>query len=115
MPRVLGLHMVELRAGVGGVEFESFVLEKFLPALSALDVPGVEFHLFKADRGARDKKFLFTISFESKEIRDRYFPGHNQPSEELLTLIHPLQGLSQVWEQLPEREKTDYIQLDGGL
>jgi hypothetical protein len=107
--------MVELRPGVESAEFESFVLEKFLPALARLDAPSVEFHLFKADRGTRDKKFLFTISFESKEIRDLYFPGHNQPSEELLALIRPLQELSQIWERLSEREKTDYIQLDDDL
>jgi hypothetical protein len=112
MPRVLGLHMVELRPGVKSAEFESFVLEKFLPALARLDAPGGEFHLIKADRGTRAKKFLFTIFFECQEIRDRYFPGHNQPSEKLLAVIRPLQELSQIWEQLSEREKTDYIQLD---
>jgi hypothetical protein len=110
---VYGLHMVELSPGVTDEEFESFVLTKFLPGLDGLDVPGVEFHLLKADRGEREGKFLFMMVFDSLETRGRYFPGHNRPSAELLAIIKPLQALSEVWDRLSEREKTDYVLLEG--
>jgi hypothetical protein len=112
MSKVYGLHMVELYPGVTDDQFEIFVLTKFLPGLGGLGVPGVEFHLLKADRGEREGKFLFMMVFDSLETRDRYFPGHNQPSAELLAIIKPLQALSQIWDRLSEREKTDYVLLE---
>ncbi len=112
MSMVYGVHMVELNPGVDTEDFEAFVLGKFLPALRNLKAPGVEFHLLKADRGERDGKYLFLMLFDSVETRDRYFPGHNRPSPELLALIKPLQSLSEKWDRLSARSKTDYVILD---
>jgi hypothetical protein len=113
MTRVFGIHEVELNPDVGTSEFEKFTLEKFLPALEELQVPGVEFHLLHADRGKRVGKYLFLMIFDHDNIRDRYFPAHNQPSPELLEIIKPLQELSIIWDTLSVREKTDYKQLNG--
>lgn len=111
MWKVYGLHFVELKPNVTGIEFEQFVLQQFLPALNALNVPGVMFQLLRADRGERDRKYLFMIAFDSVSTRDRYFPEHNRPSEELIRIIKPIQSLSERWEQLSVRHKTDYLTL----
>jgi hypothetical protein len=112
MVRVFGIHEVELNPGVSEAEFEQFTLGKFLPALKNLQVPGVKFHLLKGDRGARAVKYLFLMIFDHVDLRDRYFPAPNQPSQELLQIIKPLEALSKIWDTLSFREKTDYIQLD---
>jgi hypothetical protein len=110
--KVYGFHRVNLRPSVDPLTFERFALEQFLPALNALNAPGVEFHVLKADRGVRESEFIFMMVFDDVETRDRYFPQPDHPSDELIALIRPLQSLSQIWEGLSAREKTDYVQLD---
>jgi hypothetical protein len=51
--------------------------------------------------------------FDSVRTRDRYFPEETRASDELIALIQPLRELSEVWEGLSEREKTDWLQLGG--
>lgn len=109
---VYGLHVVDLRPSVDEESFTRFALERFLPALRSLDAPGVEFHLLKADRGARRGELIFMMKFDSPGSRDRYFPSPGKPSAELVTMIQPLRHLSEIWERLSARAKTDYIQLD---
>lgn len=111
-PRVYGFHVVRLRPTVDPHVFERFALDRFLPALHALRAPGVEFHLLRADRGHREGEFVFLMVFDDAETRDRYFPEPDRPSAELLELIRPLGALSETWEGLSAREKTDYVQLD---
>lgn len=111
MPRVYGLHRVRLRPGVTAEEFERFTLSAFLPALQELRADGVDFALLKGERGARAGEYQFVMIFDSVETRDRYFPEETRPSEELIALIQPLQELSEVWERLSEREKTDWLRL----
>lgn len=111
MPSVYALHRVRLRPGVTPAEFERFVRCEFLPALQALDAPGVEFALLKAIRGTRTGEYQFMMIFDSVETRDRYFPEETRASDELIALIQPLRELSEVWEGLSEREKTDWLRL----
>lgn len=114
MTAVYGMHRVRLREGITGAHFERFFKESFLPALEALEVSGVAFHLLQADRGEELGEYLFMMTFDRIETRERYFPAHNRPAAELLSLIQPIQALSAEWEQLSERQKTDYICLAGG-
>jgi hypothetical protein len=111
MPSVYGLHRVRLRPGVDPEEFERFALSEFLPALQALHVPGVQFALLKAERGAEAGEYQFMMVFDDIATRDRYFPEETRASDELIALIQPLRALSEVWEQLSSREKTDWLRL----
>jgi len=112
MPKVFGIHILELRPGVKAWDFEDFALNKFLPELKSLNAPGCEFHLLRADRGARQDKYVFMMVFDRVETRDRFFPRVDWASPELIQLIQPLHSLGEIWESLSTREKTDYIQLD---
>jgi hypothetical protein len=114
VPRVYGLHRVHLRPGVEREEFERFTVAEFLPALRALHAPGVEFALLKAERGPRAGEYQFMMVFDSVETRDRYFPEETRASEELVALIQPLRALSEIWEGLSAREKTDWLRLGEG-
>jgi hypothetical protein len=49
MPRVVGVHIIELQPGVQTQEFEKFVLEEYFPALPWSEWPGMEIHLLKGD------------------------------------------------------------------
>ena len=111
MPRVYGLHRVRLRPGVDPAAFERFTLEDFLPALRALGVPGVEFALLYGARGREAGAYQFMMAFDSVATRDRYFPEETRASPELIELVQPMRALSEVWEQLSEREKTDWVLL----
>jgi hypothetical protein len=111
VPRVYGLHRVRLRPGVAADEFERFTLSAFLPALQELHADGVEFALLKGERGEQEGQYQFLMVFDSVEARDRYFPGETDVSDELIALIQPLHELSEVWERLSEREKTDWLRL----
>ena len=112
-PAVYGLHRVRLRPGVDPAEFERFTRLEFLPALRALGTPGVEFALLKGIRGAEEGEYQFMIAFDSVATRDRYFPEETRASDELLKLIAPLRPLAEIWEGLSERDKTDWLRLDG--
>jgi hypothetical protein len=111
VPRVYGLHYVRLRPGVAADEFERFTLSTFLPALRELHADGVEFALLKGERGRLAGEYQFLMVLDSVETRDRYFPEETRASEELIALIQPLRQLSEVWERLSEREKTDWLRL----
>ena len=112
MPSLYGLHRVRLRPGVDPAEFERFALGEFIPALQALGVPGVRFALLKAERGVEAGAYQFLMAFDSVDVRDRYFPEESRASPELIALVQPLRALSEVWESLSERDKTDWLLLD---
>ena len=113
MSSVYGLHRVRLRPGVTPEQFERFAVSEFLPALRSLGAPGVEFGLLKGIRGPLTGEYQFMMIFDSVGTRDRYFPEETRASDELIALIQPLRELSEVWEGLSEREKTDWLQLGG--
>ena len=111
MPRVYGLHRVRLRPGVEPAEFERFALQELLPALRSVRAPGVEFALLHGVRGRETGEYQFMMTFDSVETRDRYFPEETRASPELIELVRPLQSLSEVWDRLSERDKTDWVVL----
>ena len=89
MPKVYGLHEIELQPGVEPDEYERFFAEEI--AASPI-VPGWKVHLLKGDRGARAGKFLVLLEIESLESRDRYFPRPGEASDDY----------TQFFEQHPE-------------
>ena len=88
MPRVLGLHEIELQPGVEPEEYERVFAEEIAPSFT---LPGWKTHLFKGERGVRAGKYLVLLEIESQESRDRYFPRPHEESEEFTRFFeqHP--------------------------
>jgi hypothetical protein len=71
MPKLFGLHEIELQPGVEPDEYERFFAEEVAPKF---ELPGWNTHLLKGDRGERAGKYLVLLEIDSLEARDRYFP-----------------------------------------
>jgi hypothetical protein len=114
MPRVYGLHMVELRPGKTPEAFERFVIDEYLPALAEVfkALSGIQVRLLRCNRGVDMGKYLFMFEFESEETRDRYFPAPETPGEELKRFIEPLRPLTTRWEAFSKRTKNDYVVIE---
>jgi hypothetical protein len=80
MPKVFGLHEIELRPGVKPEEFERIFAEKIAPSP---EFPGWKTHVLRGDRGARTGKYLVLFEIESLKARNQYFPRQDEPSEEV--------------------------------
>ena len=89
MPKLFGLHEIELQPGVESDEYERFFAEEVAPKF---ELPGWNTHLLKGDRGERAGKYLVLLEIDSLEARDRYFPRPGEESEEF----------TQFFEQHPE-------------
>jgi hypothetical protein len=111
MPKVFGLHEIELRPGVDPAEYERVFAEE---VASSPTLPGWRASLLKGDRGARAGKFLVLIEMDSVEARDRYFPEPDSESEEFRRFMeqHPdaAAALQKLWtlESRPDNV-TDYV------
>jgi hypothetical protein len=71
MSKVYSLHMIALKAGASGPDFERFFHEGIEP------VPGpgrLTMRLLRGDRGDREGKYLLMFEFESVERQDQIFP-----------------------------------------
>ena len=88
MPKVFGMHEIELQPGVEPEDYERFFAEELAPTLK---LPGWKTHLLRGDRGARGGKYLVLHEIESLDARDRYFPGPGEQSEEFTRFLeqHP--------------------------
>lgn len=116
MPKVFGLHEIELRPGVSAEEFETF----FATEIGSTPIyPGWWAQLLKADRGARAGKYLVIFEIESLAVRDRYFPTAGERSEEAVqfTQHHPaIAAIFEKWSTLatpPGEVYSDYIVVAG--
>ena len=96
MAKVFGIHMIGLRPGVKGEDFERFFREKVspLPRLS-----GMKVYLLKGDRGDREGKYLVMLEQEI-ETRDRLFPLNAPPSAEMQQFFDTHQGVFAEWDKL---------------
>ena len=71
MPKLFGLHEIELQPGVEPDEYERFFAEEVAPTV---ELQGWKTHLLRGDRGERAGKYLVLLEIESLEARDRYCP-----------------------------------------
>jgi hypothetical protein len=71
MAKVYSLHMVALKAGASGPEFERFFHEGIEPGPTP---QGLRMRLLKGDRGDREGKYLVMFEVDSVERRDELFP-----------------------------------------
>jgi hypothetical protein len=108
MPKVFGLHEIELQPGVEPDEYERFFVEEIAPSPT---LPGWKTHLLKGDRGERAGKFLVLLEIESLDARDRYFPRAGEESEEFTRFFeqHPeVAAAFEKWQKLgPFGSATD--------
>jgi hypothetical protein len=104
MPKVFGLHEIELRPEVDPAEYERLFAEEFAtqPML-----PGWTVQLLRGDRGPRTGKFLLLFEIESLEARDRYFPNEGQPSEEFTSFLDQHPKLAAAMEKSSTLEAAD--------
>lgn len=79
MAKIFGMHMIGLRPGVKGEDFEKFFREKVAPLPG---YPGTRWHLLKGERGDRVGKYLVMVEIESVEARNRFAPTPDESSDE---------------------------------
>src|SRR5690242_6614330 len=96
MAKVFSLHMIGLRPGVKGEDFERFFREKAVPRIL---FQGWKTYLLKGDRGDREGKYLLMIETDN-EARERYFPMPDVPSEEAQQIIGSVQDVFEEWASL---------------
>lgn len=112
MSIVFGMHKVELKPGVNGMEFEDFVCNELIPIYNR--VPGQTVHLLKGDQGERDGKYMVLVEIESPERRDQiYPPPEGQFAEDVQELVGDVSStwdkLSSMVEGFPDPTDTDYV------
>ena len=71
MSKVYAFHMVALKAGASGPDFERYFREGIA---SGSKLSGMTMRLLKGDRGDREGKYLVMFEFESVERRNQLFP-----------------------------------------
>jgi hypothetical protein len=109
MAKLFGMHEIELHSGVKPEDFERFVVEE---VNRSQPLPGVVGHMLKGDRGDREGKYLLMLEFESKELRDRFFPSPDQVSEEAQRYMEPTRAMAEKWATLASAPGTTEIYTD---
>jgi hypothetical protein len=71
MAKAYSLHMIALKAGASGSDFERFFHDEVEPGPKPA---GMTMRLLKGDRGDREGKYLLMFGFESVERRNQLFP-----------------------------------------
>jgi len=104
MPRVIGVHQLELKPGVQAEDLERFFREEMAagPGLS-----GTATCLMIGDKGKRNGKYLLLFEFDGPNDRARLFVPEAEASE----------ALKRVWGQWEKlmtfvsSEWSDYVEL----
>lgn len=107
---VYGVHDIELGDGVDSKEFESYVIEKFVPAWQE-SKNGLRMLVLKGDRGERKGKYQLVYAFDSVDTRDKFFPPETQRPSDLYrqtvaSVADVMQGLSKF--NIQRKAFTDY-------
>jgi len=117
MGKIYGLHSLELRPGVSGEDFESFLNSTAgqLPPL-----PGWRVALLKGERGDNVGHYLALVEVDSIEARNRVSPGggfdDTEEGREWLAVAGPiLQQWAAYIVHLPglDAPYTDYQEVSG--
>ena len=77
MPKVYGIHEIELRPGADPAAFERLCAE----GARMVGFEGWKPILLKGERGARKGKYLMIVEIESLAARDRYSPDSGPTAE----------------------------------
>ena len=112
MSKVFSFHMIALKAGASGTDFERYFQEelKSWPMLS-----GMSMRLLKGDRGDREGKYLVMFEFESVERRNQLFPeagpAARQTSDEFMQWMSAAGPTLAKWDEYAtplDMISTDY-------
>ena len=115
MARVIGMHEVQLPAGVTPEEYE----QQFGNELATLpDHPGWKTYLLKGDRGDRAGQYLLLFEIESVEARAQIFPRPDEVSEEYGRFREQHPESTAVWDKYAggladPHGTTDYVVIGG--
>ena len=114
MAKVLGVHEVELDADKDRAEFERLAAA----AMAEAAPEGLNFRVFKADRGLRNGRYMFLVEIESAEARDRIFPIEDADSAEVLAFFEAHPTVGEAWGRLDSYVPsmgvgTDYVEIGG--
>ncbi len=79
---LVGVHSITitLKPDVTMDQFTDFFTDQLIPKWEE-SFPGMELDLLKGDRGEDENKFGLLFLFKSAEIRDKYWPNMDGPSE----------------------------------
>jgi hypothetical protein len=94
VPKVFGMHEIELHPGVEPEDYERFFAEELAPDAQA---SGMEDPSSKGDRGARGGKYLVLHEIASLDAGDRYFPGPGEQSEDFTRFLDSTQKQRRHW------------------
>ena len=104
MPKVFGIHAIELRPGVQPEEFEQF----WGAEMAAAPIyPGWKLSLLKGDRGERAGQYAVLFEIEDVATRDRYSPAPNQGSAEAEAFARQHPELAALFEKWATFSATD--------
>jgi hypothetical protein len=110
---VFAVHHFELKEGIEAEQFESFAAGEFAKAF-AKPHHGLRAVILKGDRGALKGKYAMMIFFESKELRDKYFPveggGASDALRETATPSRT-QAMEKLQTFVERKAYTDFISL----
>ena len=73
MSKVYSFHMISLKAGASGPDFERYI-HGGARVLDDGGLAGMTMRLLKGDRGDREGKYLVMFEFDSVERRNQLFP-----------------------------------------
>ena len=117
MAKVYSLHMIALKAGANGEDFERYFREEFL---AGPPLPGMKWRLLRGDRGDRAGKYLLMIEVESTSRRSYLFPvpGPSAPeaADELMQWVGAMGSVLARWDQYAtpfDMIFTDYVDVSG--
>ena len=111
MSKVYSFHMISLKAGASGRDFERYI-QGVLESWTMLS--GMTMRLLKGDRGDREGKYLVMFEFESVERRNQLFPeagpAARQMSDEFMQWMSAAGPAMAKWDEFAT--STDVIYTD---
>lgn len=110
---VVGIHDLELAEGVTPEQFEAFIAGPFAEFWST-PRGGLSIGVGKCDRGESLGRYQLAFFFDSKAVRDGYFPDEDgQPTELWEEEMEPVVGpvMNELFELCESTAFTDYVVL----
>jgi hypothetical protein len=109
---VVAVHDLKLKTGINEKDFESFIVNEWLPLYSK--IKGLDTFLAKGDRGIRAGEYSLILTFESIEDRNRIYPPSGETSEEISKIQDDINSAWEKFEPMSEglgETFTDYVRI----
>jgi len=105
---VLSIHDFDLTPQAGAPAAEQFIAAEYL--LIFRELPGVNAHFAKLDRGEAPSHYAVLFTIESAQTRDLYFPKPEVPSPFVQTLLDRHRSTFQKFDTFFGRERSSAAQ-----